>query len=218
MQISKITPNTNYNLKNNQAKNKAGVKTNSISTNSYAKVQSPMFCGIFANLDRLKEQHKITNKAYRVFGESVKALNEANYEKQVALGSAEIAKNSNYTNLKYSAGTKQIILDEYITHTDENNNIILDTIIDRNIKTNAIKVTRFNDDGTIAQIAKKCTLDEDNNITKADEIYTFLNGKLDSYVKGYLVNDLDETIEIDAEYNYENGEISSYSKKVVIDS
>ena len=100
----------------------------------------------------------------------------------------------------------------------KNGNINLDSMFLKDNKTNDTILTKFDKNSKVTQIFVNPKLNENDDVIQADEIYTFLNGKLDSYVKGYLVNDLDETIEIDAEYNYENGEISSYSKKVVIDS
>lgn len=193
MKINKITPTSNYNSNKNVNINNKSTRTQSCSVdNNYAKVQSPMFCGIFTNLERLKQQHKIVNKAYRIYGESIRALNQANYIKE------------------------NVIVDAIVKV--KNGNINLDSMFLKDNKTNDTILTKFDKKSKVEQIFVNPKLNKDDEVVQADEIYTFFNGKLDSYVIGYSVNDLDETIEIDAEYNYENGEISSYSKKVVIDS
>lgn len=213
MKISQITQNANYNFKTNNAKfSTINSAQDNIKSVKYQQITSPMFCGILANLDKLKEQHKIVNKAYKIQAEATKAINQANFLRDDAL---YYVKKDDTTRSELTR--KHLILTRFITRTDDNGNILLDCTynIDENEKVR--NLVKFDKNKNIESIAVNANYDEDFEVTKADKIFYFVDNKLVSFVDNYFMNTIDNTVAMGGQYSLLNGDLITYSKGVVTD-
>lgn len=212
MRVNSILTINNYNFKTNKVK-KNTQTINPLITISPQKTQSPTFCGLLINLDRLKEQHKIVNKAYSVQGQAIRAINHGKFLKD----NAEYFLKQTEKNT-YSFPQKNIALSKYNFKREEDGSTVADCTFNKNNKELSRNIIRYDNERNIKEIAVNVKVGNDFEILEADEIFYFNNGLLTSYVQGFVNNEFNDSVDIKGQYSFINNNLTSYSKNIVIDT